>query len=269
MRTSLRFLPNVSLALSAALTLLAQSVGSEPVGIVSQLKGEWTRVRDHRMLLPADEIFPNDTFRSKPSTNYAIRIAMFDGTIWSKICSSADPCDGGSYRLPTESVPRRTLAGFLTEYFSARSHVPIIFTASRGLASKSPKEAVLDMSAGAINLAPAIEEVPAGRWKVTVSDPTKSRDTGISQNIDWPSGARLQIGGLPPGVYALDVQSLNGEPMGQPAAVLLASPELAKMEQSEFESARAIVSRWNDVDSAVVRKFLVQSLYAIQMKTKP
>ena len=248
--------------------LSAQNVEVEPVGIVSQLKGEWTRVRDQKVLLQGDEILPNDTVRSRPSTIDAIRIAMFDGTVWSKICTLADPCDGGSYRLSVAPVPYRSLPAFFKEYFSARKRVPLIFTASRGLGSVGPKEAVLDMSGGAVNLTPALENLTAGRWRVTVSDPAKGRDTGISQTIDWPGNARLQVGSLPSGVYALDVQSIDGQPLGPPAAILLASPEAAKTARSAYETARDLAARWNGVDAAVVRAFMVQALYAIEL-TKP
>jgi hypothetical protein len=258
-----------AIALLAILPLPAQNDDAGPIGIVSRLKGNWTRVRDQKSLTPGDEIFSNNTVRCDPSTSNAIRIALFDGSVWSKICTAEDPCDGGSYRVPTPPTPERSLLGFLKTYFSARKRIPIIFTASRAVGSRGPREAVLVLRAGTIDLAPALEGIPAGRWQITLSDPSKARETGVTQTLDWPRDTVLRSGNLPNAVYALDVQSESGEALGPPSAALLMSPGSADTAQNQLEDARNVSARWTEVDSATIRAFLVQALYAIQMSTQP
>jgi hypothetical protein len=257
------------IALVAVLQLSAQNDDVEPIGIVSRLDGEWTRVRDQKSLTPGDEIFFSNTVRCDPSTSNAIRIALFDGSVWSKVCTTQDPCDGGSYRVPTPPTLDRSLLGFLRTYFSARKRLPIIFTASRAVGSLGPRQAVLAVRAGTIDLAPALEGTPHGRWQITLSDPSKARETGVTQILDWPRDKALRSGNLPVAVYALDVQSESGEPLGPPSAVLVTSPILAEIAQKEFDEARNVSARWTGVDGATIRAFLVQALYAIQMSLQP
>jgi hypothetical protein len=259
----------LAITLVVVLHLSAQNGDVEPIGIVSQLKGNWTRVRDQRSLTPGDEIFSNNTVRCDPSTSNAIRIALFDGSVWSKACTAQDPCDGGSYRVPTPATLDRSFMGFLKTYFSARKRVPIIFTASRAIGSRGPREAVLVVRADLIDLTPALEGVPAGRWRITLSDPSKARDTGVAQILDWPRVTVLRSANLPIAVYALDVQSETGESLGPPSAALLTNPRSAEVAQNEFEKARNVAAHWSEVDDATIRAFLVQALYAIQMSTQP
>jgi hypothetical protein len=257
-----------SLAGLIAFSALAQDGNVEPIGIVSQLKGTWTRVRDQKILANGDEIFPNNTVRSDPSTNNLIRIALFDGSSWSRFCTPQDPCDGGSYRISVAPAPERSLPGFLSTYFSARKLVPIIFTASRGVGLTGPQEAVLAYGNGAIDLNPSLRDLPAGKWRVTLSDPSKTRESGVTETVDWPQERMLRGGALTPGVYALDVQGETGEPLGPPAAVLLTPPDRAAVARGEFDQARTLAFGWSGIDTATVRAFLVQALYAIQLGTR-
>lgn len=257
----------ILLALLGVVRLSAQS-DSEPIGIVSRLKGDWTLVREQRILAAGDEVFSNNTVRSDPSTSNEIRIALFDGSVWSKVCTTQEPCEG-SYRIPTPAAQERSLLGFLKTYFTARNRIPVIFTASRAVGARGPHEAVLVATDGMIELTPALEGTPPGRWQVTLSDPSKARETGVTQTLDWPHDTMLRIGNLPDSVYALDVQSESGETFGPPSAALLTSPQLAETARNEFEEARKLTARWTEVDGATVRAFLVKALYAIQMSTHP
>ena len=157
------------------------------------------------------------------------------------------------------------MLGFLKTYFTASKPVPLIFTASRAVGARGPHDAVLVVTGGAVELTPALAGTPDGHWQVTVSDPSKARDAGITQTLDWPRDTTLRIGNLPAAVYALDVQSETGNPLGPPSAVLLTDPDLAKTARTEFEEARKLSANWTGVDSATTRAFLIQALYAIQM----
>jgi hypothetical protein len=128
---------------------------------------------------------------------------------------------------------------------------------------------VLVLNGGTIDLAPALENMPAGKWRVILSDPSKARDTGIAQDIDWPEDTLLRTDTLGFAVYALDVQSASGELFGPPSAVLLTNPEQAKAARDEFDKARDLAAHWVGMDATTIQAFLVQALYAIQLRMQP
>ena len=203
---------------------------------------------------------------------------MFDGSVWAHTCTNQKPCDQGSYAVSSTPEPDRGFLGFLTTYFSAKKHVSIIFTAAREVSHSSPNESVIEVNHGEINLASALAGVPAGKWRVTLSDPSRQLDRGCShskpsnscftRDIEWPGEATLSVDSAALGIYALDVQSQDGEPLGSPAALLLVNSDSLARVGGEFERAKQLAARWQGIDAASIRAFLVQSLYAITMEEK-
>ena len=267
MRRFLRFALMCAPAVLVPEVLSAQGNDLTAVGIVAEVKGKWSRVRDKKLLDVSDEIFPGTTVRSEASTASSIKVAMFDGSVWNKVCSIQAPCNG-SYAIPSPPQPERGFLAFFSTYFTARKRVPVIFTASRGVGRNGPQEEVLTVSRGAIDLSAALEGVASGRWRVTLSDPGRPRHSGLTRTVDWPSAATLQIGSRAPGIYALDLQSETGETLGPPAAILLVDAQSGSGARDEFAKAKELAASWRGVDAAAIRAFLVQALYAIELEAK-
>jgi hypothetical protein len=266
MRSFLRPWNQIALTILAMILLPAQPTEVEAVGFVSQLKGKWTR--DQKTLALRDEIFPDNTVRTDPSTTSAITIALFDGSMWTRVCAPRDPCDGGSLRVSVP-VADRSIPAYLKNYFRVRARVPAIFTASRAIGSGGPADTVLALENGAVDVSAALKGVGQGRWRVTLSDPALGLGAVFSRTLDWPGPALLKTGVLPMAVYALDVQNEKGAPAGPPSAVLLVDAANAKSAQTEFQNALDLVARWTGIAPAIARAFLIQTLYAIQTRTQP
>jgi hypothetical protein len=246
--------------------LCAQASDLTAVGIVAGIKGKWSRVKgDKKLLEVGDEIFPGTTVRTEASTVNFLKVALFDGKVWNQACSVPKPCEG-SWAIPSPPPPERGFLVFLSSYFAAKKRVPVIFIASRAAGRTGPREAVLTITGGAIDLSAALGGITAGSWCITLSDPAKPRDSGLTRTLDWPREVSLRVGALAPGIYALDVRSESGDPLGSPAAVLLIDPRSGSGARDEFESAKALAAGWQDVDAAASRAFLVQALYAIGLE---
>ena len=245
-----------------ALVMIADGQDRVAVGLVAEKVGTWTRVRDGRVLEVGDEVFPDTTVQTKPSTTSRIKISFFDERpVWQRNCAQM-PCNGGSFSLPESKEPPRGFAAFIRNYPAARSRVPRIFTAARSLGTVGPHEAVLLVDSGTVALTPALAGIQPARVRVTLSNPSLTRDSGSSAVLNWPKEDRLSLKGVTPGIFALDVQNERGDPIGSPAAVLVAGREFPSA-SDEFSKARGVAARWEGVDQGVVRGFLVQALYAI------
>ena len=258
----------IAIALICIVCMLTAENGDlVAVGLVVERKGKWIRVQEKKVLEPYDEVFPRTTLQTEASTTNSIKIAFFDGRVWSQTCSVQDPC-GRSYNIPSATKAKSALMEFLKNYVSAQKLVPPVFTASRGVGSVGPREAVLVARSGTVNLATSLDGTAAGRWRLTLTNPSASLESGTTRIVDWPGEVSANFGDLAPGVYALDVRNESGEPLGSPAAVLLVTPTAAAKAQEEFNQAKELASRWQGVDSATQRGFLVRVLYAIELETK-
>jgi hypothetical protein len=248
------------------------------VGFVSSIKGKWVRVRDKKALEYGDEIFSGTTVRTEKSTSNYIKVNLFDGGVWDFACTARKPCDEGSYPIKTPAEVNRGLLSFFTTYFDARKRVPVIFTIARAAGPSKLNEAVIFVNQGELDLSPAFNAVSPGRLRVTLSDPEKPLDSSCIQNvtheecfsreIDWPGESTLRVDSAAPGIYALDVQTEDGESLGPPSAILLVESKDAPRIMGEFVEAQRLASKWYGIDSSSIRQFLVQALYAIEMEYK-
>jgi hypothetical protein len=254
--------------LLAPLIVSAQESGLTPIGFVAQVHGTWTRVRDETELSTGDAIFPNTTVRTKQTTDSFIRIAMFDGTVWTRRCAAQQPCDAGSYAVPTPHELEHGVLSFLTSYFVAKRKVPLIFAASRSASIKGPKDGLLEINNHTISLSQVLEQIPNGSLRLTLSKPTSPPETGIFEDLKWPRQTTMPIGTLSPGLYALDVQDANHHPIGPAAALLLIDAKTYPHAASEFKAAKELAAKWEGVDAASIRSFLVCTLYAIEAETR-
>ena len=254
--------------LLAPLMVSAQERGLSPVGFVAQVHGTWTRVRDEKELSVGDAIFPYTTVRTKQPIDSSIRIAMFDGTVWTRKCAPQQPCDTGSYAVPSPQAQEHGFLSFLTSYFAAKRRVPIIFAASRTIDFKSPQDDLLEIDNRTISLSHVLERIPNGSLRLTLSKPMSPPETGIFEQVKWPSQTRMHIGTLAPGLYALDVQDADNQPIGSAAALLLLDSKAYPRASSEFQAAKAVAAKWEGVDAASIRSFLVCTLYAIEEEAR-
>lgn len=242
----------------------AQESGLTPTGFVAQVRGTWTRVRDEKQLSTGDAIFPNTTVQTKQITGSAIRIAMFDGTVWTRRCAVEQPCDGGSYAVPTPREQEHGFLNFLSSYFAAQRKVPIIFAASRSINFKGPEDGLIEIDNQTISLSQVLERIPNGVLRLRLSKPMSPAESGLSEELQWPRQTAMRIGTRPPGLYALDVQDANNHPIGSSVALLLVDAKTFPHAASEFKAAKELAGKWEGIDGASIRSFLVSSLYAIE-----
>jgi hypothetical protein len=263
---SVRLLIGVALVL-ISFVACAQDYGTTPIGFVARLQGKWVRVSDGKELITGDVIFPNTTVRTKELTESSIRIAMFDGTVWTQKCVPQPPCDAGSYAVPSPSVDQHGFLSFLASYFSAKRKVPIIFAASRSVDLDGLKDELLEIKGQTIPLSGILQRIPSGRLRLTLSEPISGK-MGPSEEVDWPNQSTMHIGNLPPGLYALDVYDQNNQRIGEPVAVLLLDSTKYPHALSEFRAASALAEKWDDIDSISLRSFLICTLYAIDLEAR-
>ncbi|MGA2422047.1 MAG: hypothetical protein ABSG69_18390 [Candidatus Acidiferrum sp.] len=255
------------LLIGVASALSAAPVQQDAIGFVAVRKGQWMRVQDKKILDPYDEIFPNTTLRTEPSTSNSIKIAFFLGSVWSKGCTEKEPCGSGSIGIPAPDAGGGVL-GFLKSFFPAEKHWSTRFAGSRGIESGGPKDAILVIDSGTVNVAPALEGLPTGTLRVTLTADSATDDTGTTATIHWPQEVSTKFGALPPGIYSLDVLSATDDPLGSSAAVLLVLPAAQPAAQADFKQAQTLAAHWEGIDSATRRGFLVRALYAIDLELK-
>jgi hypothetical protein len=266
----LRLIHRVSLSWAffcVTLSLSAQTSSLIADGIVAGIKGKWIRVKDKKILEVGDEIFPGTTVRAERPAVSSIKIALFDGRVWAKDCAK-EQCDTGSYPVPSIPPGDRGFATFVATYPTARKRVSSIFTAARSFGAAGPQEAVLVVDSGVVDLSAAVSDVKTGRLRVTLSDPSKSRDSGTKSLLNWPAETKFALPNSILNVYALDLETESGDPIGTPAAILVADSRSGPAAQAEFSKAKAMASRWQGVEAATIRSFLVQALYAIAAENK-
>lgn len=187
------------------LLLAFQDEDLVPVGVVVQMTGKWTvsqnRDRDLRLY---DEILPNETVRTSKSTASSIKVSLYDGTRWSWDCSGKvpRPCDGTSLALPSPRPSNEGLLWFFKWYFfEQKKSQRTIVLAGRGLNSTDPKSAVLVLTKP-IDFSRTLEGVPPNRYQLTLRDPNKPEDAGITRQIAWPSSRSADLGDITPSSLA-------------------------------------------------------------------
>jgi len=245
--------------------LCAAPAQQDAIGFVAVRKGQWMRVQDKKILDAYDEIFPNTTLRTDPSTSNSIKIAFFVGGVWSKTCSDKDPCGSGSIGIPAPDAGG-VLPALLKFFSPAKRQLSTRFAGSRGIDPGGPKDAILVINSDIVNVSPALERLPAGTLRVTLT--ADYATDGTSATIRWPQEVSAKFGALQPGMYSLDVFSASDEPLGSSAAVLLVPPAAQPAAQTEFTQAQNLAARWEGIDSATRRGFLVRALYAIDLELK-
>jgi hypothetical protein len=248
------------------LLLAFQDENLVPVGVVVQMTGKWTVSQNSdRDLRLYDEILPDETVRTSKSTTNSIKVSMYDGTRWSWDCGGKvpRPCDGTSLALPSPPPSNAGLLWFFKRYFfEQKKGQRTIVTAGRGLNSTDPKSAVLVL-AKTIDFSPALEGVPPNRYQLTLRDPNKPEDAGITREIAWPSSGSAVVGDIPSGVYSIELEDDRGERHGPAALVLLLKPKEAVEAQTKFSEMAEFVSHLDGADATTQRAIISRGVYAL------
>ena len=99
------------LVMSLAGFMPAQIADSTPLGFVSQTRGKWVRESDKKVLETGDPVFPHTYVLTDHTETGLIRVALFDGTIWTQNCLKSNPCEG-SYAIKTPPQQTQGLLPF-------------------------------------------------------------------------------------------------------------------------------------------------------------
>ncbi len=234
------------------------------IGIVNRVKGPWVRPQDQRQLVRGDIIFQSQTISVEHSISSSISIILFaTGTKWEKLCTVQDPCEG-SYRPPSSRGEEMGFWSFLKSYWHFETKVPPIFAGSRSLEDAGPNHALLTPSRGAVDLAPVLANVRAGKYTVVLTPQNASRDLAESKrtlSIEWRPGVAVMVDAPQPGLYSIEV--FAGGPVGHAAAVLIPG-ENAAHAQEVWREVQNRTKHWTAADSAALDDLLLETLCALQ-----
>ncbi len=190
------------------------------VGIVRAANGGWTLQGHTEPLKVGQLINKGDVPFIARSDHARLVIGLLSrAEPWEQNCTTPTPCEG-PYALLAESQGDNFFA-FLKSYWNdtSGSKRPAIFAGARD-ATPGPQHAVLVIGGNSIALGPALARFPAGAYKLKFSSIGSSTVAPVQMDVSW-DGSSTTVPAVPPGFYALDAYSTDGEHVGSHAAILV------------------------------------------------
>ncbi len=248
---------------SVCFTLIGAN-GPVPIGIVQHASGKWTASPSGKSLVRGQMVAANESVVPGVSNKGSIAILIFNtGEVWRKECTSASPCEESS-RLPGNGKSENSgFWSFFTGYFNQGQEPPPIFAGSRSLTRGGPVHALLVVNHGQIDLEPALQKLPEGKYTIELAkESDQSTAEPSKHSINWKPGSNLQITAPAAGLYALEIMA-NGESVGSPVALLIVAAS-ATRQQATWKEVNDRVAQWSSADARTVDTVLLATLVALQ-----
>jgi hypothetical protein len=278
-------LPPFFKAAGAALLLLCCAQGAlaqQTFGYVLDVRGEWRHNGNERLskgsklsvggvITPAD---PSD------GGSYIVIVDRGGNIFERRACSNEGEC-ARPIRLPASAGTNpSTLTRIVGAVIGIIAPDPGKYAAfiSRGA---NLEEAVLKLDAQKLDLAQVFRNMPGDRYFVRfekMGKGQKAEAKPLEVEYDWDSRKPAPLGaaGLAPGLYKVSVREVSllapeeGEPSGNEAWVLVASPKGYAKAAPSFDAALKMTKQWGDkVRQSSVRQFLRATLEFITTQSLP
>ena len=248
-----------------AVPVSGQSSGAQPFGIVNQISGPWKLVQSNLLLARGQMILNGQSITIGTSTIGSVSIAIFGRREkWEKTCTQAAQCQG-SYRLSSD-VPTsasRFWKFFVDFWTPDRAPQPVLL-GSRS-ADAAPNPALLDRTEATVDLRPALEQVAAGSYEITITPLAGSGSLGRPAwqgKVSVAPGQPSTIPAVPAGLYQLTLSS-----GGSSTTVLILDGPVPDL-RAAWVDAQTMARTWTGVSEVTIEAFLVRALYSIDAQRK-
>ena len=250
----------------------AQQQSRVLIGIVDRVSGRWIRPQDppndRQPLAAGTLIHEGQTLFTEHSATSSIAIVIFaTGQVWRKVCTPQDPCEG-SYRLPAPAAREQGFWAFLSGYWTPQRKFPSVFARARAAADAGPRHALLRITDGRADLAPALEGLPPAKYSIVLLAPAGSSAEGrprqeLSIQMQTGGGQAATVAvALAPGLYAMAITDDAGQSVGSTVAVL-AIDKGFESAQHTWTSVQQEAAGWTGVQRDTVDTLLVRTLFVL------
>jgi hypothetical protein len=236
-------------------------------GFVFETTGDWISGRTGEPLGMVQCIFAPDEIKPprRPKRGSSVAMAFYDGTAVRLACRSRGACDD-AYRVRTPPAEGSFLDR-LGRALGLLAPSELDLLAVPAVRGSGPREAVLVITGGSLDLAPALAEVGPGRYTVALRPWTKTGAAaqGIAIKVVWRPPQATALSGAPPeeGLYELTLTDRGGDIVG--GALVLIAPDAGFAAASQaFQRVRNLADKWEAaVGEVAARRFQVESLLAL------
>jgi hypothetical protein len=247
---------------------LAQCVPNSirPLGFVFLVdkEGDWTRGAGTQ-LRRFDPVCPGDEIKSLSGRGGSVTIALYNGGVRPPLqCSDKQAC---TYTI--KDIPVHTeddLIQRLKDAWARLDPRELDLVAVPGVRGSGPREAVVAKVQGAVDLAPALANVRAGRYSVELRPWTKDGlAVGTTLEVTWRRPAATVLSGVTPapGLYQMALADRAGTILGGALVLLASDADFAAANQA-FDHVRALADKWEDTAGEVAaHRLQVEALLAI------
>ncbi len=276
MRLLIRFrsIPALFLLITCAVTLHAQ----QKFGYVLDVRGDWTA--NGAKLSKGSSLNVGSTIQaSNPSDGSSyIVVADRNGNVVEKRTCGAGECNK-AIQLPNSIGQERSIISrVLSAAMALVSNEPAKYASlvSRGA---DLREAVVKLNNDQLDLQDVFQNMKRDRYLVHFEPLGKNSGNAATKPLpfDWDpqKPSPLSAHGLAPGLYRVSISEVSllepeagGEPSGNEAWVLVATPKNYGKAAPMFADAQQMTKRWgSDVKQSVTRSMLRASLDAITNQT--
>ena len=145
-----------------------------------------------------------------------------------------------------------------------------ITAVTRGLGPE-PWEAVVEVRADKVNLAPLLIGLPQGSYLLKLRNLPQGASFLAEHAVAWSPGgaANFAVPGIQPSVYSMVVTDGPGDAQGSEAWVLIASGRAAPLQLAGWEQVKVLIAPWrDDVEPTYLHAFLRATLVSL-LETPP
>jgi hypothetical protein len=237
------------------------------VGLVLDVKGDWVLFNNGQTIGKVERgqgIPQGSTVRPEPP-----------GSGWVVIHLNNDDvirCEAGNLgrcRRPLVSGKSSSSGRFWAAIVNIVLGRGVIFeeTLVRAPKGKGPQEAVMRLDGGQVDLSPAFQQAPPGRYHLLFTHVERDapRESFAPVTLNWKPGipSKVSVRGLSPGLYRLLLldETKGDEPSGVEAWVLISDAERFPESATAFREAVTWSEKWNargsrDAQSIFQRAYL-------------
>jgi hypothetical protein len=253
--------------------LSGQPAPPQAIGIVDQISGPWKLVQRNFLISRGEMVFEGQTVGVGRATSGFISILLFaTNQRWEKKCSQAEPCEG-TYRLSAggaRSESRKGFLAFFLDYWTPDRPLEPMLMGSRSAGDRGPAHALLERSPQGVSLKPALANVAAGQYRITIvpaPGSTSAGGAGWEGVLTVGAEARSEIAGLSTGLFILTLSSESGQTVGSNAVLLVIDATEPHL-RAGWEEAQAMARTWTSPSPVTIDTWFARALYSLDAHRK-